>query len=91
MPNQLQQTKPQQFQNFVIFKIDNAKVNIDLLFQNETLWLIQKQVAELFEVNVLAVFKYFKNIFEIRELEESAVSSKMETTCKEFLQVQRKL
>ena len=63
MPKQLQPNTPQPFPNFVIFKIDNAKVNIDVLFTDETLWLTQKQLAELFEVNVPAVSKHLKNIF----------------------------
>jgi len=39
----------QEFSNFVIFKIDDSKVNIDVNFEDETLWLTQKQIAELFE------------------------------------------
>jgi len=70
----------EQVSNFVIFKIDNAKVNIDVFFQNETLWLTQKQIAELFEVKVPAISKHLKNIFETKELSEDAVVSKMETT-----------
>ena len=53
MPNQLQQ-----FPNFVIFKIDNAKVKIDIFLQDEILWLNQKQLAELIE-----------NIFVEKELD----------------------
>ena len=34
--------KLQKFNNFVIFQTDEGKVNIDVLFQNETLWLTQK-------------------------------------------------
>ncbi len=74
---------PQEFSNFVIFKIDNAKVNIDVFFHEETLWLTQKQLAELFEVNVPAISKHLKNIFETDELIEDAVVSKMETTAKD--------
>ncbi|MCG3719917.1 virulence RhuM family protein, partial [Aliarcobacter butzleri] len=40
----------------------------------------QKQIAELFEVNVPAISKHLKNIFETNELEEESVISKMETT-----------
>lgn len=72
--------QPQNVPNFVIFKIDSSKVNIDVVFADETLWLTQKQLAELFEVNVPAVSKHLKNIFETGELEENAVVSKMETT-----------
>ena len=78
MNNQLQPLP-----NFVIFKIDNAKVNIDVLIQGETLWLTQKQIAQLFEVNVPAISKHLKNIFETDELKEDSVVSKMEITAKD--------
>ena len=52
--DKLQTNQAQEFSNFVIFKIDNSKVNIDVKFQDETLWLTQKQLSELFEVNVPA-------------------------------------
>ena len=35
--------------NFVIFQTESSKVNIDVYFQDETLWLTQKRIAELFE------------------------------------------
>lgn len=73
----------QNFPNFVIFKTETAKVNIDVFFHNETLWLTQKNMAELFEVNVPAISKHLKNIFQIEELEESAVVSILETTAKD--------
>ena len=80
MDKQLELRRYEEIPNFVIFKIDNSKVNIDVLFQNETLWLTQKQIAELFEVNVPAISKHLKNIFETEELKESAVISIMEIT-----------
>ena len=80
MPKQLQIINFEEIQNFVIFKIDNSKVNIDVLFQDDTLWLTQKQIAQLFEVNVPAISKHLKNIFDTKELEENSVISKMETT-----------
>ena len=73
MPNQLQQINPQQFQNFVIFKIDNAKVNIDVFIKDETLWLTQKQIAELFEKGRSTISGHLKNIFEENELDEKVV------------------
>ena len=69
--------------NFVIFQTSTGKVNIDVFFQNETLWLTQKKMAELFEINVPAISKRLKNIFESGELQESSVLSIMETTAKD--------
>lgn len=39
----------QKFSDFVIFKTTDGKVNIDVFFKDETLWLTQKLIAELFE------------------------------------------
>ncbi|MGM0518493.1 MAG: virulence RhuM family protein [Campylobacterota bacterium] len=83
MDKKLQLHSPENIPNFVIFKIDKLKVNIDVLFENETLWLTQKKMAELFEVNVPAISKHLKNIFDTNELEEESVISKMETTAKD--------
>ncbi len=73
----------EKFLNFVIFQTENGKVNIDVFFQNETLWLTQKKIAELFEVNVPAVSKHLKNIFADSELQENSVVSILETTAKD--------
>jgi len=73
----------QQFSNFVIFQTDTGKVNVDVFFQNETLWLTQKSLAELFEVKVPAISKHLKNIFETHELREDAVVSILETTAQD--------
>ncbi len=73
MNKKSQSTTPQQFPNFVIFKIDNAKVNIDVFFQDETLWLTQKQLAELFEKGRTTISGHLKNIFEENELDEKSV------------------
>ena len=73
----------EKFSNFVIFQTENGKVNIDVFFQNETLWLTQKKIAELFEVNVPAVSKHLKNIFAASELQENSVISILETTAKD--------
>jgi hypothetical protein len=70
----------ERFSNFVIFQTATGKVNIDVFFQHETLWLTQKKMAELFEVNVPAISKHLKNIFATDELKEKAVISILETT-----------
>jgi len=68
------------FENFVIFQTENGKVNVDVFFQNDTLWLTQKNIAKLFEINVPAISKHLKNIFESNELQEKSVISILETT-----------
>jgi hypothetical protein len=48
--------------------------------ENETVWLTQAQLAELYRVNVPAINKQIQNIFEDEELQEDSVISKMEIT-----------
>lgn len=70
----------QKISNFVIFQTKSWKMNIEVLFQNDTLWLTQKNLAELFEVNTPAISKHLKNIFDSGELEEKVVVSILENT-----------
>jgi|SRR3989339_999396 len=74
-------TPTQEFPNFVIFQTATAKVNIDVLFKEETLWLTQKKIAELFETTPQNITLHLKNLYSGGELDINA-------TCKDFLQVQ---
>ncbi len=61
------------FSNFVVFQTENGKVNIDVFFQNDTLWLTQKKIAELFEKDRTVIGRHLKNIFKEGELNENMV------------------
>lgn len=63
----------QQFSNFVIFETENGKVNIDVFFKDDSLWLTQKLISELFEKGRSTITEHFKNIFTEGELEEDSV------------------
>ncbi len=63
----------QQFSNFVIFQTENGKVNIDVYFQDETLWLTQKLISELFEKGRSTITEHLKKIFADGELDEKVV------------------
>jgi len=76
-------TELQQFDNFVIFQTENGKINIDVFFQDETLWLPQKLIAELFEKDRTVITKHLKNIFESGELIENSVCAKFAHTAKD--------
>lgn len=65
---------------FILYTAPSGEVRVDVLLQNESVWLTQKAIAELFGVQVPAISKHFKNIFEEGELIENSVISKMETT-----------
>ena len=64
----------------MLYKTDNAEVKVEILLQNENLWLTQAKMAELFDVQKAAISKHLKNIFAEGELQENSVVSKMETT-----------
>lgn len=63
----------QKFNNFVIFKTADGKVNIDVFFKDETLWLTQKALSVLFEKDRTVISKHLKGIFESGELSEQVV------------------
>ena len=62
----------------LLYQTDDGKVTVDVSFENETFWMTQKTIAELFGVNVPAISKHLKNIYEDGELFPSATVSKME-------------
>ena len=64
----------------MLFSTTDKKAKVSVFFQDGTFWLTQKAMAELFGVNVPAISKHLKNIFETGELEAISVVSKMETT-----------
>jgi hypothetical protein len=63
----------QQLNNFVIFETENGKVNVDVYFKDETLWLTQKRIAELFEKGRSTITEHLTHIFETEELLENSV------------------
>ena len=62
----------------VRFDGENAPVDLSFDWSHETVWASQKQIADLFGINVPAVSKHIANIFEGGELEPEATVSKME-------------
>ena len=65
---------------FLLYTAPDGAVRVEVIFQDETVWLTQKSLAELFGVNRSAITKHIKNIFESGELDENSVCSKMEHT-----------
>ena len=64
----------------IFYKTPDGDRKIGVLFQDENFWLTQKAIASLFGVNVPAISKHLKNIFDTGELEENSVVSILETT-----------
>ncbi len=68
------------FNEILLYTTPNGKVKVEIYLQNETIWLTQQKIADLFGVQRPAVTKHLKNIFETGELKEEVVSSILEHT-----------
>ena len=67
----------------LLYSDESGKEYVSVVFKDETFWLTQKAMAELFNVNVPAVSKHLQNIYEEGELERDSTISKMETVQQE--------
>ena len=67
-------------QYFIIFKTDDNKVEVDVRFRGETVWLTLDQMALLFERDKSTISRHIKNIFQEGELKREAVVAKFATT-----------
>ena len=68
--------------NFILYTTPNGDVQLDILLQDENLWLTQKGFAELFGVERSVITKHLKNIYDSGELYKVS-------TCAKFAQVQQ--
>ena len=59
----------------ILYRTEDGSVKIDTIFQDETIWLTQSSMAELFGVNVPAISKHLKNIYEEGELQNNRPQS----------------
>ena len=65
---------------FLIFQAEAKEQGVEVYYKDENIWATQKAMATLFDVNVPAISKHLKNIFESGELMDDSVVSKMEIT-----------
>ena len=66
--------------DFLFYTSSEGKTKIQVILNDETVWLTQKSIAELFGVQRPAITKHLKNIFDSKELNENSVSSILEHT-----------
>lgn len=64
----------------VIYQTADGQTSIDVKLENETVWLSQSQMAELFQTDRTSILRHIKNIYKTGELEE-------DSTCAIFAQV----
>lgn len=68
--------------NILIYTNDSGSTQIDVRLVDETVWLTQQQMAELFQTSRTNVVEHTKNIYAEGELDE-------ESTCRKFRQVRQ--
>lgn len=64
--------------NFLIYNLPDEEAGVDVIVKDENIWISQKGMAELFDVNVPAISKHLNNIYDELELNRDATVSKME-------------
>lgn len=67
----------------IIYTSEDGTVSLDTKLENETIWLTQKQMAELFGVKTPAINKHLNNIYQEQELKKDATISILEIVQKE--------
>ena len=66
--------------NILLYKTKQGESRIEVIFNNETFWMSQKRMADLFGVETNTINNHLKEIFKSGELEESSVIRKIRTT-----------
>lgn len=69
--------------DIILYSSPEGNIKVEVIYSGETFWLTQKRMAELFGVEVPAVSKHLKNIFESGELVQEATVSILETVQQE--------
>ncbi len=71
---------PTTYQHFIIFKTEDDKVEVDVRFQDETVWLTLDQMSTLFDRDKSTISRHIKNIFDEGELDRVSVVANFATT-----------
>ena len=66
--------------DIIIYQTDDGDTKIDVRFVDETVWLTQQQMAELFKVDVSSISRHLNNIFKEGELDKEVVIAKIAIT-----------
>lgn len=77
--------------DFFLYKDSNGEVKVEIYIFNETVWLTQDKIAQLFGVDRSVVTKHLRNIFQTAELQEDSVSAKIALTAADGKKYQTKL
>lgn len=67
----------------VLYKSPSGNIDLKVSFDGETVWLSQKQMAELFNINRTTIGKHISNVIKIKELREESVCAKIAHTAED--------
>lgn len=67
----------------LIYQMEDGKTKIDVKLENETVWMTQKAIAELYQKNVRTINEHISNVYREKELEESSTIRKNRIVRKE--------
>ena len=72
----------------LLYSVPEGKVMIEVIFEQETFWLSQKKIAELFNVSVPTINEHLQNIFTTKELEKDSVNDVFHpiSDCRKFIE-----
>ncbi|MBI5325331.1 MAG: hypothetical protein HZB41_08700 [Ignavibacteriae bacterium] len=72
--------------SIIVYKEQNRNLTIEVKVDNETIWMTQKQIAELFETERSVITKHINNIFKTEELNKNSVCAKFAHTASYYKQ-----
>jgi prophage maintenance system killer protein len=75
----------------VIYQTEDGQTQIDVRMENETVWLTQAQMAELFQTDRTSIVRHINNIYKVEELERDATCAKIAQVQKEGERTVRRL
>jgi len=73
-------TMKDELTEFLLYTTPNSDTKVEIYMNDETVWLPQKRIAELFDVDRTVITKHLKNIFDSEELKKNSVSAKIAHT-----------
>ncbi len=68
--------------NILIFRADDDRLHLEVKLENQTIWLSQKQIGELYQKSKATISEHIKNIFQDGELDPKATVRKFRTVQK---------
>lgn len=80
----------QDFSDFIFYSDPSGTIRVQVILGDETVWLTQQMISDIFDVDRSVISKHLKNIFDSRELDEEAVCAKIAHTASDGKSYQTK-